>query len=179
MKQFTLTCFLLSLFAFAVAAQDAPRAEVFAGYSLVRNSVPANFHGWQASVAGNLTDRVGVVAEFNGNYKRQFGINQRYHGFNFGPRFSARTKYVTPFAHALFGATRNSWESWSITTMGSPVVLGNQATAFSMKVGGGLDVKINQRLSYRVAQADWYLTRYSSFHQNNLGISTGLVFNIN
>jgi hypothetical protein len=48
-------------------------------------------------------------------------------------------------------------------------------TAFAMAFGGGLDIKLTNRLAVRPLQADYLLSRVNGFTQNNLRIGTGLV----
>jgi hypothetical protein len=53
-------------------------------------------------------------------------------------------------------------------------------TSFAMMVGGGLDIRLSKRLTYRLFDADYYLTRPASFitgenvNKNNLRLSTGV-----
>src|SRR6266513_1919874 len=55
---------LVGLTCFPALAQDIPKAEVFGGSSWAGG----NFHGWNASVTGNVTKRFGIVADFSGHY---------------------------------------------------------------------------------------------------------------
>jgi hypothetical protein len=53
--------------------------------------------------------------------------------------------------------------------------------SFAIAVGGGLDLTIRHRLAIRVIETDYLLTRFAhpdgtSASQNNVRISTGLVF---
>src|ERR1044071_2489914 len=62
-KTISALCLVL-LASFAARAQDVPKVDVFGGYSWAGG----NFHGWNASVTGNITKRFGVVADFSGHY---------------------------------------------------------------------------------------------------------------
>ena len=80
----------------------------------------------------------------------------------FGPRISYRTESrVTPFAQVLFGG--------AYSTMSGQ-------TALAMTAGGGFDLKIAPHVAIRVAQGEYLMTRFGGSTQNNLRISTGLVF---
>ena len=80
-------------------AQEAPRAEVFGGYSWAGG----NFHGWNASVTGNITKRFGIVADFSGHYGSEVDgpllIHEDAHSFLFGPRFAFRGKRLLLSMH--------------------------------------------------------------------------------
>ena len=53
----------------ALAQDEFPRAEVFGGYSYFRaNPDKLNLNGWDASVAGNITNWFGVEGDFSGHY---------------------------------------------------------------------------------------------------------------
>ena len=139
-------------------AQDYPKEEILGGYSYLR-SQGDNFNGWNASAAGNANDWFGIKADFSGYYKS--GL--KAHTFMFGPQFSFRKEErVTPFVHTLFGGTH--------------VSDGGSDTAFSMALGGGIDVKAAEHVAVRVIQADYVMTRFDGETQNNLPLSFGIVF---
>jgi hypothetical protein len=82
----------------------------------------------------------------------------------FGPTFSIRTKNLTPFAHALFGG--------ALAGEG-----GSSGGAFSMGLGGGLDVHAGNHLAFRLVQADWLLLHAGGDTvKDNIRVSSGLVF---
>lgn len=84
--------------------------------------------------------------------------------FMAGPVFSVRTKWLTPFAHALFGGA----------TIGEG---GGSGGAFSMGLGGGMDVNTGEHLALRLLQADWILLHAGGdTAKKNVRVSTGLVF---
>ncbi len=69
MKRLALFCGVLLLFAGVASAQDAPKAEVFGGYSFLHVSNDggsANFNGGTGSLAYNLTPWLGVVGDVGG-----------------------------------------------------------------------------------------------------------------
>src|SRR5215212_1409906 len=108
MRKILLTAILILMASPATTAQEVetPKAELFGGYSYAGG----NFHGWNASLAGNVNKWFGVVADFTGHYggsidEDGFDEKQRVHSYHFGPRFYARRKRAMPFAHALFGAS--------------------------------------------------------------------------
>jgi hypothetical protein len=50
--------------------------------------------------------------------------------------------------------------------------------AFAMTLGTGVDVRVTPRFAVRVIQTDYLLSRLAGATQNNLRLSTGLVFRL-
>jgi opacity protein-like surface antigen len=160
---------LLVCAALPAAAQDAPRAELFGGYSYARLDAPGptkNLHGWNAAVQGNLNDWFGLVADFSGHYGERLGQRVSTHQALFGPRLTLRGP-VSPFVHALFGVAR-----------GNAGLFGSNSSeaAFGMAVGGGLDVKLRDHVNLRLIQGDYLMTRFFDRRQDSFRLSAGLVF---
>jgi opacity protein-like surface antigen len=187
----------------AVLAQDAPKVEVFGGYSYQITEEEIGGHGWEASIAGNFTDWFGVKADFSGHYGSDSerlpplgfpiispGLPQvpalvvdtdvSEHRFLVGPQFTLRSDRFSVFAHGLVGASRRNID---FATTLAPDVLGPippfeqtfKRTDFAAAVGGGVDIKITDGLAYRV-QADYAPTRDNGQTRDNARISTGIVF---
>ena len=156
----------------AASAQEVPKAEVFGGYSWAGG----NFHGWNASVTGNITKRFGVLADFSGHYGSEldgFLIDKDAHSFLFGPRFALRGKKLTPFVYALFGATRFH-ESATI----SGQKLSDSDTGFSSALGGGLDIKVNKRVAIRAFQLDYFRPNFFGEAHNRGRLAFGVVLRL-
>ena len=151
------------------AQESYPKAEVFGGFSISSiaagsPSTRTSFYGWQTSVNGNLHRRLGIVGDFGGQYKSIAGIGISNYQFMFGPQLSARQEKVTPFVHALFGASRTS-------------ALGLSSTNLGLGIGGGLDLNVSDRLAIRVPQFDWTPVRAGGvWNTNIIRIGIGLVF---
>lgn len=156
------------------AAGQTPQAEVFGGYSYLRINPGSGFPGqnvpagWHASVAGNFNSWFGLAGDFSGHYKSIFGVNVNAHTFTFGPRLTARaSESVQPFVHLQVGGAR----------IGAGVGgIGGSDTSFAAVFGGGVDVKVNDNIAWRVGQADYVLTRFGGDSQHNFRFSTGVVF---
>jgi len=147
---------LLASLALPLAAQDFPKAEIFGGYQYTHFEGGVNANGWNAALAGNFNRWFGVAADFSGAYNS----GQHVHTYMFGPVFSARSDTVTPFAHALFGGAS-----------------GGGTTAFAMAFGGGVDVKVVDKVAVRLIQGDWLMFRSEGVTaKKNARISTGIVF---
>lgn len=155
----------------ASAQEETPKVEVFGGYSYGGS----NAHGWNGSVAANVNKWFGVVADFGGQYTRiespVFSERINTHSLLFGPRFSARTKHVTPFAHVLVGAAHNDARARELG-----LDFHFTDTSFAAVVGGGLDVRVGERVAVRAFQLDYLRTNFFGGTQNNGRISAGVVF---
>lgn len=162
---------LVLFFSVAAAAQETPKVEVFGGYSHFvgdLSNTSFNLDGFHISAAENLNSWVGGVADFSTHFGTYNGVNVNTQSVMYGPRFSYRKVHsVTPSVHALFGVTRGSAGYLGIS---------KADTHFAMGFGGEVDVRINKYVSYRLVQADYLVTRFLNLRQDNVRISTGIVF---
>jgi hypothetical protein len=177
------TAFLLTLLAGASFAQ-VPSGSIFVGYSYLNadSNTPnrANLNGWEGSLEGKIFPFVSLVGDFSGHYgneqSNQFMVagggggfpnaQGKLHSLMVGPRVSVSVRGVRPFAHVLVGG---AWLSQSYA--------GNSANDVSLAtaVGGGVDFKFLKIAGWRV-QGDLLHTQLFGSTQNNVRISTGLVF---
>ncbi len=164
---------LLASFGLTFAQDKKP--EFFGGYSFesVDSAIKSsdlgttttldnrfNANGFNLAGTGYLTKRFGLTADFSGHYNTR---NDTFAGsatgqsklslYNLtgGPtlRFPGSGR-VTPFVHALAGfARRNFTETFGTTSTS------DNTTSFAMNLGGGLDVKLNKRIAWRLIQADY------------------------
>lgn len=172
-------------------------------------------HGVNAEVTGYVTPRFGLTGDFSYNQSnRDFtgtgsgtpggattgDIDTRIFQFMGGPQvlFPNETR-VTPFLRSLFGVanTRFEVEQNQAVTGGTVTNSFNtSSTDFAMAVGGGLDVRVNERFSIRAIQVDYnpvFLGDRSisilggagalqpqtleGQRQDNIRLSVGVVFN--
>jgi hypothetical protein len=145
----------------AAMAQETPKAEVMTGFSYLNFNTNqrggVSTYGFNASVAGNLTRSFSVVGEVTGQYRDGNFI----HFALAGPQVKYRNGgKVEPFAHALFG----------------PAFINAEATRFSMALGGGVDVRVSDRLSFRAVQVDYMPIVSDGNALHNVRVATGLVF---
>jgi len=164
-------CLVFLISALAMS-QELPKAEVFGGYSWSGG----NFHGWNAALTGNINKRFGIVADFSGHYGSELGlvrVDQHAHSFLFGPRVSFRGKRLTPFVYGLFGATRFAE---------SAVISGQRLSAvsngFSLAIGGGLDIQVNDRIAIRVFQLDYFRPIVNDEPNNRGRLAFGVVLRL-
>lgn len=180
-------------------AQDNPKAELFGGYSYLRSS-GNSYNGWEGQGTAFFTPNFGVTADVSGSYRNTsldaFGTglsgsaNQHLYNFLFGPTVAARFGNHSVFGHALFGAARSSLNAGvSIPVVGGFSTGVNDATAFAMALGGGVDLGVSPHIAIRPAQVDYLYTRFNSVdavlgglststagHQNSFRYSAGIVF---
>lgn len=145
-------------------AQDVPKVDVFAGYSFVHSDpgfglLGGDASGWEASLTYNWKDWVGLKADFDGHYC----CAQTMHNFLFGPQFTLGRGKVSPFVHGLVGVSHGTSSGFSDNVLG-------------FAAGAGLDLKVSDRLSVRLVQADYLGTHYADEIQNNFRLSAGVVF---
>jgi opacity protein-like surface antigen len=178
--------FLLFCGTFAVAQ----KVELAGGWNFLH--VDSDFLPTQNSVPGGFfidgtyyfANVIGLTGDFDYN-KKTFssdsnfvaGDQARTYSFHGGPRVKARIGTLEPFAHVLFGVTDLKASSFT----GSSV----SDDAFSIKLGGGLDVKVFPHLALRLGEFNYYLTKFSvnsavsafnlNDHQNNITFSVGAV----
>jgi hypothetical protein len=192
--------------AISAFAQESPKSELFGGYSYIRTDegdidlnrlagVPgtgvregANLHGFNVAATYNLQKSWGFVADFGGSYgtvdytltsagvTTTQPIRTNLYTFLFGPQFYIRKDNYALFARGMLGVARMRQTAF---------ILGQRLTddeyAFAAGFGGGIDYHLNKKISARLFQADYILTRFEDFQagdrsQGALRISTGLVF---
>jgi hypothetical protein len=138
-------------------------------------------HGFSTEVVANVTRHVGIVANFGGEFNNSVGYSssvgpldarvRRWHYF-VGPRFNGRNSSVfIPFGEALFGITRaqhrfrqNIFSSASCDT------------AFSMALGGGLDIRAGKHIDLRAGQLDYIPTFFKNQRDDAWRFSAGIKF---
>jgi opacity protein-like surface antigen len=192
-KLFRLTSLLAVCLPLSVMAQEAPKAELFGGYSYLRvhpgerdDNIGA--HGFNTSLAGNVTRNFGLVAEFSrfaksetfnlGDLLNQPGLGAagakaRVSTYLFGPRFTLRSGSGEPFVHALFGGARGSFEA---SAAGLSQKISDDAFAYA--VGAGLDIKVHDNFAIRLGQMDYLRTKIADEGLNNLRYSVGFVIRL-
>jgi opacity protein-like surface antigen len=193
MKKLVLVAVFLLGFSVMAMAQDAPKIEVFGGYSLVIadtstaslqrgfEGMDLNLNGWNGSIAINGNKWAGFVADFGGYYGT-VGYEERneppyswadisVHSIMFGPKFTLHRGAVAPFVQTLFGVAR---------IKGSEAGDDYIENDFAMALGGGLDVNLNSNVAIRPVQLDWFMTKtgLTGEFADHLRFSTGVVFKL-
>jgi len=135
----------LVVLAFGIpASAQTPSGDISVGYRFLRvaSGVDENLPGgWYVDGAANVTDAIGIVGEFGGNYKSDFfgsGETLKLHTYAAGVRVTARQNPAAqPYGQVLFGGATASFFGESET---DPIV----------QVGGGVDLATNAAVGVRV-----------------------------
>ena len=128
------------------------------------------YNGFDTSIAYNFNRYFGVKANVTGHFKtipftdtfdgtaETNTVTEHIYNFLGGVQMkdNSKTARFKPFAHALVGVARNSRKE--VET--SPIPLDNftnrsKVTSFAMKLGGGLDVRLNRRFDLRLIEFDY------------------------
>jgi opacity protein-like surface antigen len=186
MRKFSLVAlFLLFCGTFAVAQ----KGELGAGWNYLhidegpggtQNGIPGGFFVdgtyYFAKVIGLTGDFQYNKKTFSGDAHFVTGDQGRVFSFHAGPRVKARMGRFEPFAHVLFGVTNAQF-----TPAGGASFSSN---AFSMKLGGGLDVGVAPHFALRLGEFNYYPTKFGvnsnvNFNgqdqQNNFTFGAGVV----
>lgn len=156
-----------------------------------------SLNGGGATMVYNITSWIGVKVDLQGygSHLTSFAIpvgNQllpkggtltssgSLFTYVFGPEVKLRAGRWNPFFQTLVGgAYSNVYENLfrSAGTTGNP-----NSNAFTMVVGGGLDIPVNKTITIRAGEVDYLLTRFGAppafprGSQNSLRIVAGFVF---
>jgi opacity protein-like surface antigen len=88
-------------------------------------------------------------------------------------------KYFGGGGGIRIGSRRARWEPWGHAQFGGghlqPQTAGNSRNALAITTGGGVDYRVNSRLSLR-AEGDYVYTRFFSQSQNDFQAFAGVVF---
>jgi len=178
------------------SARAQNKVELFGGYSYLRASVQVgqfgplgpgtacppncgtpptvpqqvNLNGWDLSLQYKPIPFLGAVGDFSGQYGTLDGARTRVHTFLVGPQVSFPAK-ISPFAHVLVGAAK---ESQDATSSGTFFSLGT-GTSVAAAAGAGVDMKIFPFVSVRLFQLDYLRTRLHGATQNQPRVSAGIV----
>lgn len=186
----TLQWFLL--FVAQAAAEEAPRFEVFGGYSLLHANIATNVpnaspshineNGFNVAATTYFTRWLGATADFSGHFNTRLvsyndpfskapvkaDITTRVYPLHFGPQVRFSRGRVSPFARVMFGLFRITTKAPNFSALDND---------FSFLLGGGLDIRAQSHWAIRVGQFDYIRSHLTPTDwQNNWRFSSGLVF---
>jgi len=199
---------MVLLFGSSAFAQDYPKVETSLAFMYIRTptsfTVPAdapiapgasfsesfNCAGGGGTLAYNVTSVVGLAMDMGGC--KYFGdsipaLSSKLSGsdftYMFGPRFTYRnSSKVRPFGLVNFGGNRLSLSCDSGTSCSG---VSYSKNAFALTAGGGFDVQLTKKLSWRVIQAEYLYTRFgnncslelcsNNNNQNSFRMKSGIV----
>jgi hypothetical protein len=183
MRKSVTTLFALIFFAGMASAQIPTAGNVYFGYTYYNTSLSVNrgsLNGWQATLEGKLFPVLGIVADITGHYGSQdfpnpaatcalgavcppLSANAHIYEALFGPRISVPVGKFRPFGEAEFGVGHVSTNGFG------------SDTSWATALGGGIDYRIFRPLAWRF-QGDYVRTRFFNHAENNVRLSTGIVF---
>jgi hypothetical protein len=187
--------------------QENSKVEVYGGYSFQNTGISPdlqgtglptrlNANGWLGTVTMNVTPALGFKADFGGNYSTMkwdsssAGLTlgsldaMKFHSYTFlfGPKLNLTAPgKVRPWADFLAGFGRATMSPSDLAQSGAGLagvtIPALTDTAFAMKAGGGVDIRLSPSLSSRT-EGGWVRTQFNfggNGGQNNIQVSTGLV----
>lgn len=197
MKKLIMLALLVACTASVASAQttgEYNKFEFFGGYSHNRvdtgvdNNDPEfddiidereGFNGFNTSVTGNVSRYVGLKFDYSYHQRSLEFLNDtttaRLHNFLGGVQFKDNTKdadkKVKPFAHALVGGAHAQID----LTQFDDSLTDFSETGVAGAIGGGVDIRINDRFDFRAVQFDYNPTRFDGETQHNFRIGVGIV----
>ncbi len=179
---------LLLLTSAAGAMAQTPHFDVALGYTFTHANAPPggcgcfSMNGGTGSLAWYLNPRFAMVGEIGAMHASDVpasGQDLTLTTFLVGPRFALVRKSsvgemkwhtITPFTQVLLGGAHASG-SLSGASSGS-------SNGFAFAVGGGANLGLNRRFSWRLFQTEYLLTTAPNTvndHQNSFRLTSGIV----
>ena len=128
------------------------------------------FHGFDAAATYNISRYFGIKADFSwqrhkATYVDDFGAGGVQTSINTETKYevfgglqvkdNATEKRWKPFAHALAGVAHEKGSGIDLNPVQGTDNFSSQPTSFALKLGGGLDVRLNHRLDLRAIEVDY------------------------
>jgi len=156
------------------------------------------FNGFEVSATGNFTRYLGIKGDFSGHFKSRtisfasigapnarLDLESRVFNFLGGLQIKDNSNEGTfkPFAHALAGVAHarnqvdfNADVCAAVFPSPCPADFTESETGFAAAIGGGIDIRVNDRVSVRAIQVDYNPTRLFDSTQHNFRFGVGIVF---
>lgn len=146
-----------------------------------------SFNGVTTELVANVHRNVGLVANFSGTWGshnftdaltgRRFDARLARYTLLGGPRFNWRnSSRLIPYAHALFGVTRQTTDfrndDFICDTNGNGN--GTNETAFAMAFGTGLDIRASDHVDIRAIQLDYLPVFFDHGREDGWRFSAGV-----
>jgi hypothetical protein len=156
--------------AWAISAQSH-EIDFEAGYNYQNSDqgkgVRADLNGWFGSLQYDLNELVGITAEVDTYYGTSQGHYLRQQNYVIGPQFTFRSSEskLRPFVSVQAGDQRSS----SVGAIGH---------AFDLQIGGGLQVRLNHRLSIQFTPVQYNLASESGTATHSYSASVGFIWTL-
>jgi opacity protein-like surface antigen len=183
---------LLLTGATAFAQDDYPKLETAPAFMYIHYVPGANIPtyncvGGGGTIAYNMNKWLGIAADLGGCkvINLPSGLSSNNFTYLFGPRFTYRNhSKLTPFFEVNFGGDRLSANCNNVVLPRGTCNGSNSWNAFGMTAGGGFDIKLSKKFSFRAVQAEYFYTRFgnnipvlNNVNQNNFRLKSGIVVN--
>jgi opacity protein-like surface antigen len=153
------------------------------------------FHGWEASGVYNIHRYFGLKGDVSGTYNKKtfafaspngnvsFDTNNSLYNFLGGVQIKDNSSDARfkPWAHALIGAghgrTKIKNATCTFAADCNGLVGTESETGFAGAFGGGLDIKLNDKIDLRAIQVDYNPIHFSDTGtDHNVRLGIGIVF---
>ncbi len=158
----------------------------------------ANFHGFEVAGVYNVSRYVGLKGDVSGTYNSTqftfpvvtgpvtqtvtFDTSNSLYNFLGGVQIkdNASTGRVKPFAHVLVGAGHARTKIDNLSCVSTPNINCGELARFSQTglagaFGGGLDVRLNDRVDLRAFQVDYNPMKFDGRVDHNIRLGIGFV----
>jgi opacity protein-like surface antigen len=157
-----------------------------------------SFHGFNASGVVNVNRYVGIKGDVSGTYRKDdfrfsvpttgtntgtvsFETNSSLYNFLGGVQVkdNASTGRLKPFGYALVGAGHGRIKVRNVTCptgVDCSDLVSESETGLAGAFGGGLDIRVNDNIDFRVVKVDYNPIRFDSGTQHNVRLGIGIVF---
>ena len=180
-------------------AQDTPKAEITGDYSYFRANpgLPSyfnsqNLNGGGAQFTVYMKSWLGLAGDLQGygSYTQCTKPGAPVSGcasgnlftYMFGPQVKYRAGKFEPFAEVLLGGAHSNFYANGCTHIGICGSKSPSNNAFSVAIGGGVDIAVSPKIAIRLVDADYDLTRFGNNFtggnnsQSNFRFQTGVQF---
>ncbi|HEX8735530.1 MAG TPA: outer membrane beta-barrel protein [Pyrinomonadaceae bacterium] len=156
-----------------------------------------SFHGFNASGVVNVNRYVGIKGDVSGTYKNDdfsfsvtsgsttstvaFKTKSSLYNVLGGVQIkdNASAARFKPFAYALAGVGHGRTKVSNVTCpagVDCSDLISDSETGLAGAFGGGLDIRVNDKIDFRVLKVDYNPIRFDSGTQHNVRIGVGVVF---
>lgn len=186
-RLFLLLVIIVSMGSFTFAqSNDYKKNEYYGGYSnqqVDNNSPRDSFNGFEVAYIRNFHRYFGAKLDFSGAYYRKSDLsgsakskgNVAIYNFLVGIQLKNNVSIakLKPFGHLLAGV---GYEKASFICPSCPPNFKSNQTGFAASAGGGLDLRLSDKIDLRAVQADYNPMYIDSRLKNNLRLGVGISF---
>ncbi len=129
--------------------------------------VRVNLNGWFASAQFDLNNTVSIGIEADNYYGSLGGVGMTQQNFVIGPQFTfgGDQAKLRPFIYAQAGDQRSASS-------------GSVDHAFNLQIGGGVQVKLSQRISLQITPAEYTLATPDHLFTHSYSAKVGISWTV-